>query len=180
MSTAADMSIQPTSRVARSEAIVFTELGDVTVMMDAELGNYYELNAVGAKIWALAEFRPRFAEVCEALVAEFEVATETCADEVHAFMDELLRLEVIRIRQRDSEIGNGDLRGVPAKASVLGHMEAPDSTGARRHGREAEGKLAWTTPAIRVMKVNRTASGPDEYINVESVQYHPNPIYLQS
>ncbi|MCY4600507.1 MAG: PqqD family protein [Acidobacteria bacterium] len=147
MSAEAGLNSQPSSRVARSDAVIFTEFDDATVMMDAEVGSYYELNRVGAKIWALAESRPRVAEVCEALVAEHDVLLDTCGDEVRAFLDELLRLEVIRILPPNgaNETGNDDRRE-PA---------------ATRRG-EAVAKLGWITPTIRVIEIERTRSGTDD------------------
>ena len=146
MSAETRVRVEPSSRVLRSEAIIFTELDDAVVMMDAEAGSYYELDPVGSRIWALAESRPRVAEVCAALVAEYEVARDTCADEVRAFLEELRRLEVMRIAppKRASEIGNDDMLD-PA---------------AMRRG-DAAAKFVWITPTIRVMEIGRTASGTD-------------------
>ena len=157
MSAQERMSFKPSSRVARSDAIVFTEFEDATVMMDAEVGSYYELNAVGARVWALAEFRPRVAEVCAALAAEYGVAPGTCADEVRAFLDELLRLEVIRMPSGDDvmESGNRETRSRPATPRASGK----GGTRAREHERVPDAKLAWSTPTIRAMDVARTAEG---------------------
>ena len=157
MSAQERMSFKPSSRVARSDAIVFTEFEDATVMMDAEVGSYYELNAVGARVWALAELRPRVAEVCAALAAEYGVAPGTCADEVRAFLDELLRLEVIRMPSGDDvmESGNRETRSRPATPRASGK----GGTRAREHERVPDAKLAWSTPTIRAMDVARTADG---------------------
>lgn len=92
------MSIQPSTQVARSDAILFTELGDTVVMMDTRVGRYYELDAVGARIWALIEPGPRVAELCEAVAAEYDVDRDTCRDDVLAFLDELGDLGAIRVR----------------------------------------------------------------------------------
>ena len=49
MNTAAGTSIQPSSRVARSDANIFTELDDTVVMMDVDEGRYYGLAPVRAR-----------------------------------------------------------------------------------------------------------------------------------
>ena len=95
------MGIGLSSRVSRSDGVVFTGLDDTVVMMDVEEGRYYELDPVGARIWALLEPGPRVAEVCGVLAGEYEVAPETCRDEVCAFLDELDRLGVVRVRPSD-------------------------------------------------------------------------------
>lgn len=89
------------TRLARNEAIIFTELDDTVVMMDAEEGRYYELDPVGASIWALLERDKSVAEVCEALEKQYEVVPETCREDVLAFVEELDRLGVV---QRISEV----------------------------------------------------------------------------
>lgn len=103
MNIAVGASIHPSSRVARSEAILFTELGDTVVMMDTREGRYYELDAVGARIWALIEAGPRVAELCEAVAAEYDVDRDTCRDDVLAFLGELRDLGAIRVRCSDEE-----------------------------------------------------------------------------
>ena len=143
----------PAFRVVRSEAIIFTEFEDATVMMDAEVGRYYEINAVGARVWALAESGPQVAEVCEALAAEYEVAPDRCRDEVVAFLNEMHRREVVRVLPVNgaNETANED-KGDPEASPTSGRAAVPQSDGPRA-------KIAWTTPLIRVMPVERTGSG---------------------
>lgn len=90
------MSMSLSTRVARNEAIIFTELDDTVVMMDAEEGRYYELDPVAASVWALLERDKSVAEVCEALEKQYDVAPETCREDVLAFVEELTRLGVVR------------------------------------------------------------------------------------
>lgn len=96
-----------TSLAARNEALIFTELDDTVVMMDADEGRYYELDPVGARIWALLETARPVAEVCDALVAEYEVAPDTCRADVLAFLEEAAGRGIIRLRAaKPPEAGN--------------------------------------------------------------------------
>ena len=151
--TTTGASVEPSSRVARSDPIIFTELDDTVVMMDVEEGRYYELDAMGARVWALAESGPRTAEICAALVAEYEVAPDRCGNEVRAFLNELCRLAVMRILPEDGkiEIANDETRD-PERSSI-----SRTSPAAPRPG-ELEAQRAWTTPKIRVMALTRTAN----------------------
>ena len=90
------MSIDLSARIVRSEAIIFTELDDTVVMMDAEEGRYYELDPVAARVWALQESASTVAELCEVLEQEYEVAPEVCRKDVQALLEELGRLGVVR------------------------------------------------------------------------------------
>ena len=70
------MTITLDSMMQRSPAMIFTDLEDIVVMMDADEGKYYELDAIGARIWTLLE-RPRsVAEMCEVLVEEYDVTPD--------------------------------------------------------------------------------------------------------
>lgn len=150
MNTATDTSIQPSSRVARSEAVVSTELDGSVVMMDVEEGRYYELNPVGARVWNLVESRPRVGGVYQALATEYEVPPERCRDEVRGFMDRLLRLGVLRtVPGDDAKERSGDV------------SDAGKGLGPRGRG-EPGSRLAWTTPTIRIMLIAGTASGANQ------------------
>lgn len=154
--------LEPSSRVVRSEAIDFTEIDDSVVMMDVDEGRYYELDSVGARVWSLVESGPRVAAVCEALAAEYEVDPETCRQEVRAFLDELIRLAVVRVRQPDEANGGGendDATGWPAAAQP------------QIQGESRSAPLSWTTPTIRVMSHRRVASGDNRNV-IEGRWYH--------
>ena len=168
MGSETSLNIQSSSSVARSDAVIFTEFDDATVMMDVELGCYYELNATGARIWTLVESAPRVAEVCERLVAEYEVAADTCGDEVRAFMDELCRLKIVRILPGD------DLKGSGGDEAHGGSLERSMSERAAppRQGKEPGAMPAWTTPGVRVLEIRRVASGLANYVvNPETASY---------
>lgn len=155
MSTPEGMRIEPSSRVARSEAVIFTELDDIVVMMDAEQGDYYELDPVASRIWALAESGPRVAEMCKALVAEYEVAPDTCTDEVAVFLDRLCRLKIVRVLPGDDLQGRG---GQEARADFLARSIPGKAAAAPRPGSKPRAKLAWTTPDLRVLETRQVAT----------------------
>jgi hypothetical protein len=171
-----DMSIQLSSRVVRSEAIDFTRIDDTVVMMDVDKGRYYELDPVGTRVWALIEPGQRVGEVCEALVAEYEVAPAVCGDDVSAFLDRLLRLAVIGTRPGDDEIANDDSQGVAATPSGSARPP-PAGIAVPRRRSEPRAKLAWSTPTIRTMAIARTEAGDEEQGDMETinqhVSYHP-------
>ena len=91
------MTVQLDSPVARNDSILFSELDDKLLMMSIDNGEYYSLDAIGAHIWTLLAEPISVAALCEALVNEFDVAPETCREDVLAFMNELFALEVITI-----------------------------------------------------------------------------------
>ena len=63
-----------------------------------EDGTYYGLNAVGARIWDLIQEPTPVREVCEQLVREYDVETETCQRDLMAVLRDLADHHLIEIR----------------------------------------------------------------------------------
>ena len=86
--------------IRRSDALLFSNLGDDIVMMDVELGAYYGLEAVAAQIWALTERPVSVRSVCERLMTEYEISPEQCQQEILAFLGDLLNHRIVQIVTR--------------------------------------------------------------------------------
>lgn len=87
--------LTPDTLLRRAEPIMHTDLGEKTVMMDLEKGNYYGLNPVGARIWALLEQPTSIQNVCARLQAEYDVEPDECERTVTAFVQDLLERGVL-------------------------------------------------------------------------------------
>ena len=83
--------------IARSPAALHTELGEKIVMMSLESGAYCELDPVGATIWRKLEQPQRFGDLCDALVAEYDVQADVCKADVAAFIQQLRDFDAITI-----------------------------------------------------------------------------------
>lgn len=92
------MAVTLSSLVTRNEAIVFTDLDDIIVMMDVEEGWYYELDPTAARIWTLLETGRSAAEICEALEAEFDVDSETCRHDTLEFLQTASDLRLVHVQ----------------------------------------------------------------------------------
>ena len=93
-----DTAVAPTSRVLRNEAIVFTDLDDTIVMMDVDEGQYYELDPIGARIWALLETDQSVMDLCNTLAAEFDVDPDTCCNDTLEFLQEANALRIVHVQ----------------------------------------------------------------------------------
>lgn len=71
-------------------------VGDELVMMSAATGFYIGLSKVGARIWELIETPHSVDQLCDALVAEYEVEPATCRAEVDSFLATLAERDAIR------------------------------------------------------------------------------------
>jgi hypothetical protein len=75
--------------VARGDHVIFTVLGEETVMMDVELGSYFVLDETAAFVWGLLD-RPRtLAEVVAEIRDAYDVSEAECERDVLALLDRL-------------------------------------------------------------------------------------------
>ncbi|MVM40585.1 PqqD family peptide modification chaperone [Spirosoma sp. HMF3257] len=74
-------------------------LGKETVLLNYELGNYYELNEVGGFIWSLLqnERTMSIGDIEARILDEFDVEPAVCHDELMLFIDNLLREKLIEV-----------------------------------------------------------------------------------
>jgi hypothetical protein len=84
----------------RQQRILSASVDDQIVMMSVERGQYYNLNAVGARIWNLLETPRTLAQIVAALAEIYEAPEETIHAEADAFLGRLEReglLEIVTI-----------------------------------------------------------------------------------
>ena len=91
------MTVSLDSTVQRNPQMMFTDLDDAVVMMDADKGMYYELDPVGARIWTLLATERSVKEICALLVAEFDVTPEACRDDVREFLEKAQELGIVAV-----------------------------------------------------------------------------------
>lgn len=83
--------------VARSPDQVSGDLDGKTVLLSIQNGEYYNMNEVGSRIWALIEQPMTVAALIERLLAEFEVGRDQCEREALAFLEQLRKDKLVRI-----------------------------------------------------------------------------------
>lgn len=75
--------------IARNPSILFNDFDDGLMMMDIDSGNYFDIDSVGGRIWALLETPTTVDRICESLVAEYNVAPDVCSSETIGFIEKL-------------------------------------------------------------------------------------------
>ena len=91
------MTITPNTRVQLAPNQSSSVLGTETILLNYELGNYYELNEVGGFIWAILQDKKAIPvhEIHARLLDEFEVDPAVCQEELTLFLENLLREKLI-------------------------------------------------------------------------------------
>lgn len=84
------------SVVTVSEDLIASDLDGEIVMMSIENGEYYGLDAIGSRIWELIENQKKVSELCDLLIEEFEVGREQCEKDILAFLNEMVKSNLIK------------------------------------------------------------------------------------
>jgi hypothetical protein len=91
-------SIAMETTVRASADHVSAELGGEIVILDLRQGEYYGLNAVGARIWALVQQERTVGEVRDILVGEYpDVEPERCTADVVQLFRRMVDAELIEV-----------------------------------------------------------------------------------
>jgi hypothetical protein len=78
------------ARVSAAEHVRCRQFDNDLVMVDLQGGEYFALNAVGARMWDLLTSGKTLAEVAEALAAEYEAGQDEIFSDCKKLADELL------------------------------------------------------------------------------------------
>ncbi len=87
----------------RSDDLLSNELDGETVMMSIESGKYYGLEEIATRIWQLLETPQAVSQLCDALVAEFDVTREQCEADVLPFLADLAKEGVAEVVDEKAE-----------------------------------------------------------------------------
>ncbi len=73
----------------RSEGMLGTANQDVVLLLNAQSGQYHQLNAVAARVWELLEKPVDQDTIITTLLAEYAVPPEECRAQVQIFLGQL-------------------------------------------------------------------------------------------
>jgi len=77
--------------------VLSQDVGEETVILSIESGNYFGLNQVGSRIWSLLQEGRPVQAVIATLVKEYEVSEERLKTDMQQFLSSLLSQGLIRI-----------------------------------------------------------------------------------
>jgi len=93
--------IDPKATVVASPELTSADLGGEAVLLDANTGRYFGLNAVGLRIFELAQEPRTVASIHEALLAEYDVTEDVLWRDLNGFLQTLLERDLVRIESSD-------------------------------------------------------------------------------
>lgn len=86
------------SEIVRNTGIIFTKVGDETVLMSVQTGKYYGLDDIGTDVWSRLEAPIRIGALCAALAGAYDGAPEDISRDVLALLDKLVDNGLIEVR----------------------------------------------------------------------------------
>ena len=93
------MGVTINSIVEKNDAkFLASDLGDETVMMDLETGNYIGLNDVGTSIWKYLGATTSIKDLIAHLMAEYNVSEEECTQDVLEYLTNMAKRGIISIK----------------------------------------------------------------------------------
>jgi hypothetical protein len=85
-----------TDKVTIPAEVMARQVGEETVILDLASGTYFGLDSVGARIWQLLSEGRTQAEVCESMLAEYEVSRDEIERDLSELLDALVDKGLIR------------------------------------------------------------------------------------
>ena len=82
--------------VQRASDTVDASIDDEVVTMSIASGNYFVMDPIAARIWALLEEPVTIARLVDQLTQEYDVAIDQCRHDVIAFLGDLLEKGIVR------------------------------------------------------------------------------------
>jgi hypothetical protein len=93
------MSITLDSVVLRKDnGLMGGEMGNETVLMDMNTGDYLGLNSVGSSIWKIVAAPTKVTNICEQLKEEYDIDDKTCQEETLKYLEMLNTENMLEIQ----------------------------------------------------------------------------------
>jgi hypothetical protein len=78
--------LNPSTVIKRSDNQVFCVLDDEVALLNLDRAHYFGLNDTGAHIWQSLETPRSVADLCQDVLAHFEVSADICRQDVLDFL----------------------------------------------------------------------------------------------
>jgi Coenzyme PQQ synthesis protein D (PqqD) len=90
--------ISQDSLVVVSQDQVSSDLAGESVILNLKNGTYYGLNELGSVIWEFIQQPKTVAAICDSILEDYEVDSETCTSSVQALLSDLVNAQLVEIR----------------------------------------------------------------------------------
>ena len=92
------MTFAPTSTIVAAPDQVSSELAGDSVILNLKTGLYFGLNEVGAKVWEQIQSPTTFQEICDAVLAEYDVSADECNQDITELLEEMVKAQLVEVQ----------------------------------------------------------------------------------
>jgi Coenzyme PQQ synthesis protein D (PqqD) len=85
------------SRVRINDDVLFQELQGEAVLLNLKSGVYFGLDPVGTRIWQLFSEHELLSDIAKAIVSEYDVVEDRCAEDLAALVADLERHGLVTV-----------------------------------------------------------------------------------
>lgn len=85
------------TQIQRQSGCIVSDMDGETVMMSIDNGKYYNLGAIGGRIWSLIEQPMSVQQLITQLLEEYDVDRPQCEIEVSKFLDHLAAEKLVTL-----------------------------------------------------------------------------------
>ncbi|WP_458119907.1 lasso peptide biosynthesis PqqD family chaperone [Paenibacillus sp. Z6-24] len=89
--------INAEQKITQNSNYIASDMNGEKVMLDIESGKYYNLGAIGGRIWDISENPVTVDEIAAVLVQEYEVEPEVCKQQVRTFVEKMLQEGLVEV-----------------------------------------------------------------------------------
>jgi len=90
-------SLTTSTTAIAAENVLSTTIDGESVILHREAGKYYGFNEVGTFIWELLQEPRSVDELCEQVVAEYDVDRDRCQNDIEELLVDLAESELVRL-----------------------------------------------------------------------------------
>jgi hypothetical protein len=91
------MELTESSRIEHSPDVLFKEINGESVLLDLGKEQYFGLNEVGTRVWAMLGSEHKFGEILDQLSNEYDVTREALLSDVSSVLDALHEEGLVKI-----------------------------------------------------------------------------------
>ncbi len=91
------MKIPSTAKISIPDGVLVQELQGESVLLNVNTENYYGLDEVGTRMWAVLSEAPSIGQAVDTLLEEYEVERATLESDVDALLTELIEKKLIEL-----------------------------------------------------------------------------------
>ncbi|MDQ6422372.1 lasso peptide biosynthesis PqqD family chaperone [Paenibacillus sp. LHD-117] len=93
-----------TDLVSSCKQNIVSDMGGEKVMLSVRNGNYYNLGAIGGRIWDGMNEAVTVQALIEELTTEFAIENEQCEEQVIAFLEQLRKEGLILVNEENTNV----------------------------------------------------------------------------